>query len=121
MFLDRISASAVLRLWGAVLLVGAIYIIFRGRIVGYFSLPTIVLGLIAGPGMLGVCTWARWPAALLFAYWLILGSFLVYHTWPVPRGFSLIFAGLCGLAVIWRWSYNRVWVYSSKDLTRRSS
>jgi hypothetical protein len=121
MFLDRLPASTVIRLLGAVMLGGAIYALCQGHFLGWFWLPSILLALIAGPGLLAVQDWARVPATLFYAHWLIFGLVVLFRRGPSRGIIALIAAALCCLPVLWRWGQNRVEIYSSSDLTRRSS
>jgi hypothetical protein len=109
--LDRIPLSAFVRLYGAIMLAGAVYtIVTSGWRLGWFSTPSAIGGLIVGSGLVLYSRWARVPAMLLCGYWLFLGAVILLGGPKPRRGLPLIIAPACALPVLWRWSEKKVWI-----------
>ena len=110
-FLDRIPLSAFVRLYGAIMLAGAVYsVVASGWRWGWFSTPSVICGLIVGSGLVLYRRWARVPAMLLCGYWLVLGAVILLGGPKPSRGFPLIIAPACALPLLWRWPENTVWI-----------
>lgn len=98
-----LSFRGIVRLWGAVLLTGAIYIVWYREEWGWFTLPTVCLGTPAGLGMLLHRPFGRALGTLLFAYWTGFSLFVMWHGAALARSFVLLSSALVGLLVLWVW------------------
>ena len=104
-WLDRIPLSAFVRLLGALIVGGIAYTVAAsGLHPGWFSTPSIVLGVLAGPGLLSYRRWARVPGMLFFGLWLVLGFVILLAGSRHSSGLPLVAAAVCALPILWRWS-----------------
>ncbi len=104
-WLNRLPLSAIVRLFGAVILCGAVYLAVKsGLRPGWFETPSIALGCVSGPGLLLYRRWARLPGMLYFGVWLALGFIILFAGSHPSKGLSLIVPALCALPTLWMWS-----------------
>ena len=88
---------------------GSIYsLLDSGWTWGWFSTPSVVLGMLFGPGLLFYRRWARLPSILLFTYWFILGAIISIVGSSIQKGIPLMIAGLIAVLMLWQWSESEV-------------
>ena len=104
-WMDRFSLVFFIRLQGAIMVVGSIFLLLdSGWNWGWFSAPSVVIGILVGPGLFFHQRWARFPAMTLFGYWLILGVIILVFGSSIYKGIPIIIAGAVSLLILWKWS-----------------
>jgi hypothetical protein len=101
--------QVLIRLWGALLLLGAIYIVLSSRRpFGYFSWSVFTLGVPAGIGMILCRRWGRIFGLLLFVMWLIFAlAMLTLGKGLTTNSLALLTAALGGLYSVYPWPPTR--------------
>jgi len=71
---------------------------------GWFSGPSSVIGLIAGPGLILHQRWARIPGMVVFAYWFGLGIFFLVSGSSARLWLPLVLSAVGAMPILWKWS-----------------
>ena len=101
-----LSRRFLIQLYGGVLLFGAFYIMFDSKLkLGIFSWPTMVLGSLAGVGLLTLKPWGRVAGFVFFVMWGAMSATLIFwgRGWT-GRNISLLFSAIFGIWTVIRWT-----------------